>query len=290
MAIGHNWILAFRTDFLTSIFMLAPFLAKDYFYIIIIAGGYWLRPSSLLFRSLGFLVPFSTLLNCLLKNLFRIPHPDISIHLSPIHDSFGFPSGDVQVAVIFWFAIFLNLKSNYYKYLCLLPVIIITMSRIYLGVHSVYDVIGGWIFGFWILYIWEKYLKRELLVRFFQYNYKKFWILVVIVISLYSLISKGLKWPPMVPMSIGCLIGFGLSLPWISDKVNITKYKLTMPMVLICLAIVIAIAKAWPVIRTNEFLFPSNIILKYAALVFGILVLIPSSVIKFAENKKYYRH
>ncbi|WP_375358897.1 phosphatase PAP2 family protein [Candidatus Tisiphia endosymbiont of Neophilaenus lineatus] len=53
----------------------------------------------------------------------------------------GFPSGDIQVATTFWLAIFLSLKNSPFKYLCLLPIIGIGLSRVYLGVHSIYDVI-----------------------------------------------------------------------------------------------------------------------------------------------------
>ncbi|MFK7973611.1 MAG: hypothetical protein AB8B66_01925 [Rickettsiaceae bacterium] len=65
----YSWVVEIRTDFLTTIFKFFPFFASDYFYITVIALGYWLSPSTLLFRSLGFLIPFSTLINCLLKNL-----------------------------------------------------------------------------------------------------------------------------------------------------------------------------------------------------------------------------
>lgn len=86
----NNWILSFRADYLTYVFKYFPLLANDYFCVTIIALGYWLRPSWTLFKSLRFLIQFSTLINCLLKNLFLIPHPEISLHLILVHDPFGF--------------------------------------------------------------------------------------------------------------------------------------------------------------------------------------------------------
>lgn len=64
------WLLEWEADFLTTFFKLFPYLVSDYFFIAVIALGFWLNPASRLFQSLGFLVPFSALLNCILKDLF----------------------------------------------------------------------------------------------------------------------------------------------------------------------------------------------------------------------------
>ncbi|WP_341751326.1 phosphatase PAP2 family protein [Candidatus Tisiphia endosymbiont of Piscicola geometra] len=284
--IDSSWIVEIRTDFLTTIFKLFPFFASDYFYITITALGYWLNPSALLFRSLGFLIPFCTLLNCLLKNLFKISRPDISLHLISVYDPFGFPSGDVQVATTFWLAIFLSLKNSPFKYLCLLPIIGIGLSRVYLGVHSIYDVIGGLIFGFCVLHIWKTYLERALLVEVFQHSCKKFWFLLAIIIPLYTIVSQSLPWPPMIPMAIGALIGFGLSLRWIANQAVGLQHKISIPTALISLAILIGIAKFIPTVKINIFIFYCSIILKYSFLVFGIFVLIPSTISKITRSNK----
>lgn len=122
--LDKKWILEFRTDYLTSFFQYFPLLASDHFFITAIALGYWLRPSSIIFKSLGFLVPFSIIFNCLLKNIFHIPRPDISLHLILVFDPFGFLSGDAQVSVIFWRYILIHIKHRIFlKYACLAPII-----------------------------------------------------------------------------------------------------------------------------------------------------------------------
>jgi membrane-associated phospholipid phosphatase len=282
-----SWILSVRTDFLTDIFKLFPFFASVYFYIAIIALGYWLNPSKLLFRSLAFLVPFSALLNCLLKNLFRIPRPDISLHLVPVFDPFGFPSGDVQVATVFWGTIFISSKNSELKYLFLLPIVGIAISRVYLGVHSIYDVIGGLFFGFCVLYTWKKYIEEKLITKGFPSSYKKFWVLFLIIVLLYMVLSIGVKWPSMVPMSIGALIGFGLSLNWIDA--NILRHKMSVLMALISLIAIIVMAKFFPVIRSNQLLFFCSLIVEYAVIIFGVLILIPSIVFKVSKLRLYLR-
>jgi hypothetical protein len=278
MILEHRWVLAFRTDFLTAIFKLFPFLASDYFYIAVIAIGYWLNPSSLMFRSLGFLVPFATLINCLLKNIFRISRPDGSLHLVPVLDYFGFPSGDVQVAVVFWIIIFLNLKSMKWRYLCLLPVIGIAISRVYLGVHSIYDVIGGFGFGSCTIYVWRKYLEIELSLDHPSNEYKKLWGLSAITILLYLLASQGLYKPHVVAVAIGALIGFCASLPSLGKQTKMQSMHFFTA--IICLVIVVAIVKLAPIIKINEWSIFFSLALKYSIVVFSIFVLIPKIAVR----------
>jgi undecaprenyl-diphosphatase len=96
----------------------------------------------------------STLLNLLMKNLFSRQRPDI---LRLINEtSYSFPSGHAMinatlytmlVLLAFWF-----LRNRLVKTLlavfCIVLIIAIGYSRIYLGVHFIDDVLGGWLIGF----------------------------------------------------------------------------------------------------------------------------------------------
>ena len=85
--------------------------------------------------------------------------------------SYSFPSGHSLTAMAFYgFIIYLIYKSNLkYKkvYIILLSILIllIGLSRVYLGVHFITDVLGGFAFSLFYLIIFieltKKYLKRK---------------------------------------------------------------------------------------------------------------------------------
>jgi hypothetical protein len=271
---SNEWILEYRTDYLTAIFKYFPLLASESFYMGVIALGYWRKPSSRLFKSLAFLVPFSTLLNCLFKNLFQIEPPDLALHLIPVHDPFGFPSGDVQVALTFWGYLFISLSPDYRlsRYLCFIPILGIAMSRIYLGVHSFYDVLAALMIGAVILYVWN---------RSVEVTHKKYWLLLALTTTLYATISIGLKWPPMVFMSLGALIGFGVSFKWI---LNIDfGNKIDRLSAALCLFMVILLSTIFPILKTNDWTVYCSLVLKFLVITVSIYYLIPTLYLKMKK-------
>jgi len=286
--INNHWILEFRTDELTTLFKYFPLLASDYFYISVIALGYWLKPHSLIFRSLGFLIPFSTLLNCLFKNFFQIERPDISLHLITVQDPFGFPSGDVQVSGVFWGYILMNIQNRVFRYLCFIPIIGIAISRVYLGVHRVYDVIGALIIAGITVYVWKRYLEPSILKNAtVVHPYIKYWILLISVVIVYAAVSMGLKWPPMVPMAIGALIGFGLSLQWLMSPQ--LQNKMHLLSAISFLSIMIAVSFMFPILKINTPIYCLNLIFKFSVLTISIFYLIPKLYARLASTIHVYR-
>ena len=94
-----------------------------------------------------------TWLNILLKNIFLRPRPN---EFRIIEETgFSFPSGHSMVSMAFYgyfiYLICKNVKNKYLKYtLCVLLsilILIIGLSRIYLGVHYASDVVAGLCFS-----------------------------------------------------------------------------------------------------------------------------------------------
>lgn len=284
--IESNWIIALQSDLLTSIFEFFPLLASDYFYITILAFGYWIAPTSLIFRALGFLIPFSTLLNCLLKNLFRIPRPEKILHLVDVGKSFGFPSGDVQVAFVFWGFMMLHFKSKWLNSLSVFIIISIAFSRVYLGVHTIYDVVGGVIFGSIILFLWSRYLKSSMNTHFdgkvnINLLPRYFLQISAVAICTFSILSYDIEYAAVALISIGALFGLGIS-AWCKRIFKIEYYKMNVFQATVSFLMLIILALKFPAISDIRLLFCINIVIKYMFIVICIFILFPylQSIIK----------
>ena len=87
--------------------------------------------------------------------LFNNPRPDPAKLLPEIAELAnryrpkgpGFPSGHTQGAILLWGSIGLLTRDRAVKALCAAMIILIPYSRLYLGVHFLGDVIGGFLIG-----------------------------------------------------------------------------------------------------------------------------------------------
>ncbi len=105
------------------------------------------------------------------KNLYHISRPPAELNLIEPH-SFSFPSGHSLVSMVFYgllvYFCFTSIKNRWIKWiLCcvfVFLIILIGLSRIYLGVHYPSDVIGGFSLGlFWIsmwIILYLSYLNK----------------------------------------------------------------------------------------------------------------------------------
>lgn len=116
-------------------------------------------------------VILAAILNIALKHIFVRERPDI---LRLINEkSYSFPSGHAMInGALYTILILLIFKyiKNYplkltLSVICLVLMMAIGFSRVYLGVHYAGDIIGGWILGlavtFFVYFMWKKSILRE---------------------------------------------------------------------------------------------------------------------------------
>jgi membrane-associated phospholipid phosphatase len=121
-------------------------------------------------RRVGIVLTLSLLLNSHLKGLVDTPRPfdldpeaarsDEAVATAP---GAGFPSGHAQGSASFWGYLALQVRRRWLWVVAIVVVALISISRIYLGVHVPIDIIGGLAIAAGILlvaYLVERYVPR----------------------------------------------------------------------------------------------------------------------------------
>lgn len=108
---------------------------------------------------LFYILVLSSFTNHLLKVLFAFPRPlDLDPSVAVIHlGSYGLPSGAAQTTILLSGLLINYWKSAWKWPIAICYIILISFSRLYLGVHFPTDILGGWIVGFllWALFTYS---------------------------------------------------------------------------------------------------------------------------------------
>jgi membrane-associated phospholipid phosphatase len=150
-----NIIVQNLGSWLFPVMSLFSFMGIEHFMLIVIAIIYWCINTSLGSR-LGLVLLATSSLNSLLKIGFHSPRPywmDPNVIPYAAEPSFGFPSGHSQKAAVFWGMLGSYSRRPVAKIAAVFIILMIGISRLYLGVHYWSDVLAGWLIGFLILAI-----------------------------------------------------------------------------------------------------------------------------------------
>jgi len=150
-----------------------------------------------------------------------LPQQVVEYYRAHPPNSWGFPSGHTSHALTTWGAVFLFFKQIWVKILAGSMILLIPVSRIYLGRHFLGDVLGGYVIGFgFVLFFYMTEIKRQHLFIpviplkkiFAKFNFKS------LLVVLYFL---GVPWlvllvPSIKPQIAGAFLGLnvGFLLVW----------------------------------------------------------------------------
>ena len=148
------WIQQIGT-WLLSPMQFFSFLGTEEFFLLILSALYWCIDSRIGLRvALSLLI--SNTVNGYLKLLFRGGRPywvSSSIQGLAHESSFGVPSGHAQNSMVVWGTIALGFRKRWVTIVCCLVIFLVGLSRMYLGVHWVSDVLTGWAVGLLLLWV-----------------------------------------------------------------------------------------------------------------------------------------
>ncbi|MEG0370694.1 MAG: phosphatase PAP2 family protein [Clostridium sp.] len=163
-------IQSFSNPFLDFLFEGMTIMGEGAVLIAILTSIYWAVD-----KDLGEYIAFSfftsMLLNNFIKDIFKSPRPVGKEGIRSLRvetaTGYSFPSGHSQAAATFYGALAIYIKKNYLYIVSIIIILLIGLSRLYLGVHYPKDVIVGIILGLitsWICYMVYTRVKNKLLL------------------------------------------------------------------------------------------------------------------------------
>jgi membrane-associated phospholipid phosphatase len=130
------------------------FLGYGDFYFLILPALYWCIDARLGIR-MGLIVFASSMFNELGKLAFNEPRPywvSLQVKALAAEPTFGIPSGHAQNGVAIWGMLAASVRRKSVWAGASLLIFLISVSRVYLGVHFPHDIIAGWLIGAVILW------------------------------------------------------------------------------------------------------------------------------------------
>lgn len=156
-------IQSIANPFLDGLFQFITMFGEEAILIPLIAVIYWAFN-----KRMGEFIAYasltSVLVNGAIKDIFKakrpIGEPGIRSLRVETATGYSFPSGHTQGTASFWSAIAIYLKNNYMYGISGLIIVLVAISRLYLGVHYPKDVLFGAIFGILTSFITYKLFNK----------------------------------------------------------------------------------------------------------------------------------
>ena len=216
-------------------------LGTAQFFMVLASAIYWCVDKRL-GRQLGYIFLLSAFVNTILKNLIRQPRPYWLLPEIGRYEveGFGIPSGHVQNTTAVLLLLAATLRRTWVWLAAFLFILLMGLSRLYLGVHFLQDIAIGFAVGLIILIaflLWQQFyfgrFNKQILGRRLLLMVLIPIVLAVVYVGIYLLlrpVSQDVPWIAYVPAAelsghesvvsaLGALLGFGVGIILESSRV-----------------------------------------------------------------------
>ncbi|TXT54394.1 MAG: conserved membrane protein of unknown function [Candidatus Thorarchaeota archaeon] len=236
-------------------------LGSEIFYVVLILTSFWAfkKRGSII---LVFVLLFSILSNYWLKVAIQNPRPDEIYHYEGVDPyNYSTPSGHAQNSATLFGWIAVKVRTWWMLLISTILTILIGISRIYLGVHFLGDVLLGWFVGFLIVVL-LLYLEEPFKEFVSKHNYLHLYLLLFIfglVATIFS--TYVLPQPPEDNFGAlgGLIMGIAIGLPLERRYVNFSteapngqKWRLILRVIIGLLAVVTIMVGLGAILPTAE--------------------------------------
>ena len=161
--IGITWNIFFQNlgGCLKTPMEVFSFFGTEIFFLLLLPALYWCIDAGIGLR-VGIILLLSSSVNNAFKIILHGPRPywystDVIGYAS--ETSFGVPSGHAQIAFGVWGMMAASIGKWWGWLIAILIIVLIGISRLYLGVHFPHDVILGWLIGALLLWLVLRFWK-----------------------------------------------------------------------------------------------------------------------------------
>jgi len=158
--INVNIFLQSLGAWLTPVMSAVTFVGSEPFYIVFLVILYWCVDTAIGLR-VALILMLSSSTNFIFKLLLHSPRPywvDFRVKAFSAESSFGLPSGHSQDAMSIWGVLSARIRRKT-GWIAALIILLMGISRMYLGVHFLRDVLLGWLIGGILLILFLTYEK-----------------------------------------------------------------------------------------------------------------------------------
>jgi len=144
---------------LDAVFKGITFIGDERFYLLLIPLLYWAIDKALAMR-LAFIYLGSAYVNTLLKAIFAVARPSSTVVrvISPA-EGYAFPSGHSQMTSTVWGYLATQAHRAWFWVIASAIIVLVALSRVYLGVHYPQDVIAGLLIAIVLVGCYNWFLK-----------------------------------------------------------------------------------------------------------------------------------